>query len=70
MAAKKATITKWTASDIGADPKMVGLDGSPTKVVRIFTPKAREGGQKLTGEPEEVAAQLAEKLKSFLLGTA
>jgi electron transfer flavoprotein beta subunit len=70
MAAKKAVITKWSAADIGAEPKKVGLDGSPTKVVKIFTPKAREGGEMLAGEPEEVAAQLAGKLKDVLLGTA
>jgi electron transfer flavoprotein beta subunit len=70
MAAKKAVIAKWSAADIGADPKMVGLDGSPTKVVRIFTPKAREGGEVITGEPDEVAAKLAAKLKDVLLGTA
>lgn len=70
MNAKKAVIAKWTAADLNADPKKVGLEGSPTKVVRIFTPKAREGGEVLTGEPEEVAAKLAAKLKDVVLGTA
>lgn len=70
MAAKKAVITKWTAADVQAQPQNCGLDGSPTKVVRIFTPKAREGGETLTGEPDEVAAKLVAKLKDALLGTA
>jgi electron transfer flavoprotein beta subunit len=70
MAAKKAVITKWSAADVQALPQNVGLDGSPTKVVRIFTPKAREGGEKLTGEPDDVAAQLVAKLKDAILGTA
>ncbi len=70
MAAKKAVITKWSAADVQAQPQNVGLEGSPTKVVRIFTPKAREGGETLTGEPDEVAAKLVAKLKDVLLGIA
>ena len=70
MAAKKATVLKWTAADIGAEPSKLGLDGSPTKVVRIFTPAPRAGGQMLTGEPEEVVQQLVEKLRDVVVGAA
>ncbi|MFH1768012.1 MAG: electron transfer flavoprotein subunit beta/FixA family protein [Candidatus Omnitrophota bacterium] len=63
MRAKKAEILKWTAEDIKANVKNIGLDGSPTQVVRIFTPPIRQGGQILTGSEEEVAAKLAELLK-------
>jgi len=66
MRAKKAEIVTWTAQDIAADPKKLGLDGSPTQVMRIFSPPVREGGQKLVGEPAEVALRLAEKLKEFI----
>jgi electron transfer flavoprotein beta subunit len=69
MAAKKAVITKWTAADIGADARKCGLEGSPTKVVKIFTPKPREGGRILKGDPNEVAAELAAELKNIVLGT-
>lgn len=68
MAAKKAQIVTWTAEDIQADEKKIGLDGSPTKVVKIFSPPPREGGEILTGEPHEVAAGLVEKLKDVVLG--
>lgn len=70
MAARKAEITKWSAADIKADPDYLGLDGSPTKVVKIFTPKAREGGEMLKGEPHEMVAQLVEKLSPVLSGAA
>ena len=70
MTAKKAEITKWTAQDIGADPVKLGLDGSPTKVVKIFTPPARQGGQILTGEPEEIVSKLVESLKDVVIGAA
>jgi electron transfer flavoprotein beta subunit len=70
LAAKKAQITKWTADDIQADRSRIGLEGSPTKVIRIFTPPPRKGGQMLKGEPHEIAAALAEKLKDAVLGAA
>lgn len=62
--AKSAHITVWTAKDLGCDPKMIGLDGSPTKVVKIFNPPPRKGGVKLTGEPTEVVDKLVELLKN------
>ncbi len=68
MAARKAQITTWTASDIDADPEMLGLDGSPTKVVKIFTPERHAEGEILEGEPGEVVEQLVEKLKDVVLG--
>ncbi|MDD4869576.1 MAG: electron transfer flavoprotein subunit beta/FixA family protein [Kiritimatiellae bacterium] len=70
MAARKAVITKWTAQDIGAEPAKTGLDGSPTKVVKIFTPTPRQGGQILTGEPEEMVRKLVEQLKDVVVGVA
>jgi electron transfer flavoprotein beta subunit len=70
MAARKAEITKWTAADIGGEPGCLGLDGSPTKVVRIFTPKPRQGGEMLEGEPQEMARALVEKIKDIVLASA
>jgi electron transfer flavoprotein beta subunit len=70
MAAKKAQIVKWSAADIGAEKARTGLEGSPTKVVRIFTPPPRGGGVMLKGDPEAVAAELVGKLKDAVLGAA
>jgi electron transfer flavoprotein beta subunit len=70
MKARKAEIPVWSAEDIGAAKDKVGLEGSPTKVVRIFTPPPREGGELLEGEPEEVVPRLVERLKGIILGTA
>ena len=41
MRAKKAEIRKLSAADIGADHQCIGLVGSPTQVVRVFSPEAR-----------------------------
>lgn len=68
MAARKAQIPVWTAADVGADPARIGLQGSPTKVVRIFTPPPRQGGEILRGEPEAIVPRLAEKLRGVLVG--
>ncbi len=63
MKAKKAEITTWTASDIGVEEELIGLDGSPTQVVQIFSPPGREGGEFFQGEPTEMADQLVGALE-------
>jgi electron transfer flavoprotein beta subunit len=70
LAAKKATLTHWKAADLNCDPKQLGLDGSPTKVVRIFTPPPRQGGQVFTGEPADIVPQVVAKLKEAVLAAA
>ena len=64
MKAKKAEIPMWTAADLDIDPSKIGLNGSPTKVVKIFTPPPRKGGQILNGETEQVTRELVDMLKS------
>ena len=61
--AQEKTIYTWTAADIGADPSKLGLNGSPTRVDRIFPPPARQKGEMLSGSPAELAAKLVEILK-------
>jgi electron transfer flavoprotein beta subunit len=63
MKAKKAEITTWTAEDIKAEPELIGLDGSPTQVVKIFSPPPRAGGEILHGDPEEIADRLVSALE-------
>ena len=64
MRAKQAKIIHWTAKDIEAEPDCIGLTGSPTQVVKIFTPPSRVGGQILRGETQEIVEKLVEVLKS------
>ena len=63
MRAKKAQIIRWGISELGAELSQVGLAGSPTQVVKIFTPAPREGGQMLSGDADEIAERLAQILK-------
>lgn len=62
--ATRAEIPVWGAQDLGGDPKDFGFDGSPTQVVRIFTPPPRQGGEIIQGEVPEAVAKLIEALSS------
>jgi electron transfer flavoprotein beta subunit len=66
MRSKKAEITKWTADDIKADKKKIGLDGSPTQVVKIFSPPVREGGQVFHGDAHDVTDKLYSLIKDVI----
>ncbi|MFC1630968.1 electron transfer flavoprotein subunit beta/FixA family protein [Candidatus Omnitrophota bacterium] len=68
MKAKKCEIIQWTGSDIQADPQKIGLNGSPTQVIKIFSPPARQGGQMLEGAAEEVVDKLSGILKDIVTG--
>jgi electron transfer flavoprotein beta subunit len=51
------------AEDIQADSKNIGLNGSPTQVIKIFTPPPKSGGEILDGEPNEIADKLIAKVR-------
>jgi len=54
----KKDIPVWGAADLGVDPdKEVGLDASPTKVFRSFTPAPKGKGEMLEGETENDLAK-------------
>lgn len=65
--AKNAEIKKWGAKDLDVDPDLLGLNGSPTKVVRIFTPPPRGKGQILEGDAREISEKLVDLLKNDVL---
>jgi electron transfer flavoprotein beta subunit len=67
MAAKKSVIKVLDAAAIGADVKKTGLNGSPTQVMKIFSPPQRTGGEKFTGEPNKVAVALVKRLSDMSL---
>jgi len=63
MAARKLEIVPMTAEESGADPEKLGLDASPTRVVKIFSPPPKTGG--VLWQDEEPAA-MAQKLVDLL----
>ena len=62
LKAKKAEIKLLTSKELDVKPEYLGLDGSPTQVVKIFTPPQREKGQTIEGEISEIVDKLTEIL--------
>lgn len=70
MRAKKAAVDVWTAQDIGADPELCGLKGSPTQVISTFVPVHDVKSEMIAGEPDEQAKRLAEMLMAMQFETS
>lgn len=63
----KAQIEKpielWSVKNIDVDPKYLGLDGSPTRVDKIYPPQQREKGEIFKGSPAEMVEKLLQILE-------
>jgi len=66
MRAKSAQIPVWTNKELGIESTQLGLTGSPTQVMKIFTPPHKEGGKIFNGEPETMVADLIKEIKDIL----
>lgn len=63
MRSRTAPVTVWGATELGVDPERVGLKGSATEVVRVFTPELRGDCELLAGSALEQAEGLLERLR-------
>ncbi len=64
LASQKIEIPVWKPADIDADEDKIGLDGSPTRVVKTQPPPARESNSlMIEGTPKECAAALLRELR-------
>jgi electron transfer flavoprotein beta subunit len=63
LKAKKAEIKEITNDKLKLDTQEIGLDGSFTRVVKIFEPITPSGGEVLQGSPDELADRIYEMLK-------
>ena len=61
----RAEVTHWDAKAIEAEPKKLGLKGSPTWVKRIFSPPVREGGPKFYAQ-EDLPGAVEQSLDTLL----
>lgn len=68
MKAKKAEITVWGAADLDVDAAEIGLDGSPTRVLKIFAPELKESGVVFEGEVGETVPELIKELLPIVRG--
>jgi len=55
MRSRSTKVSVWTQKELDLDPQNIGLCGSPTQVIKIFTPPPRACGQILSGETQEMA---------------
>jgi electron transfer flavoprotein beta subunit len=65
MKAKKAEIPVWTKEDIGMAEEELGLLGSTTRVIKIFTSKIEKDTEVFEGSTEEKVEKLYSKLQSL-----
>ncbi|NLV62130.1 MAG: electron transfer flavoprotein subunit beta/FixA family protein [Clostridiaceae bacterium] len=62
LKSKKYEVKIFNADDIGADKSLCGLNGSPTQVIKTFTPVHDINGEIIEGTAGEQAKNLADKL--------
>ncbi|MCD6098129.1 electron transfer flavoprotein subunit beta/FixA family protein [bacterium] len=66
LRAKKEKIEHLDAKVLNLPEGSVGLAGSPTQVIRIFTPQKHTQGEIKRGKPDELGSWLVEKLRGVL----
>lgn len=67
MKAKSAKIAVLTAGDLDIDENSLGLQGSPTQVVKVFTPERGYAHEMIEGaSPDELAENLVAKIEGML----
>ena len=60
---QSAVIPVWTAQELGVDPSRVGLSGSFTRVIKVFSPQRTCQAEIFQGELESQVECLVGKLK-------
>jgi len=64
LRAKKTNIPVYSAKDIGADIKRLGLNGSATRVIKVFSPQRKRKLEWIEGSVEEQVEKLLDRLRS------
>jgi electron transfer flavoprotein beta subunit len=63
MEARRCAIDRWGADEVDGDPAEFGLEGSPTRVVKVFTPPPRGECRMLQGDADAVADGVIDALR-------
>jgi electron transfer flavoprotein beta subunit len=63
--AKRTEIPVWGRDDLDVDLSKVGVDGSPTRVVKIFRPKVTRHCEKVLAKDDESIKEAVDKLAGF-----
>jgi len=66
LKAKKASIPTWTKNELGGQDASYGQDGSPTKVVEVWTPDIKKQGRIIHEEnPDKAADEIIKDIKTL-----
>ena len=65
LAAEDREITIWSNADLQLGAGLIGLGGSPTQMADLLVRQKGRQGLRLTGGPEEIAKQLADKIRQM-----
>lgn len=66
LATERDVIPVWSRTDVeGARPNYFGLEGSPTRVDRVFAPEAEAERETWRGDPPCLGRRLAAKLREL-----
>lgn len=66
LEAESKPLVIWSASELGIMPEEVGFYGSPTQTGEIFMPEMKRKGEILQGEPEELIAEIIQKIRQAI----
>ena len=69
-AARRRSVPVMTVADVGLKPDEVGLNASPTRVVKIFHPSIGRKGTRLEVLDEKTLDQAVDKMVDFIKGGA
>jgi len=59
---RRMSLQIWASADLGKEGRF-GLEGSATRVIKVYDPPARPGGELLRGDSETQVRQLVSRLK-------
>jgi electron transfer flavoprotein beta subunit len=65
LKAKKIEIPVWKADDLNGNEEFFGQDGSPTRVIDVWTQIIKKEGRKIEGEPEKLVDEIINELKKI-----
>ncbi|MBP7462444.1 MAG: electron transfer flavoprotein subunit beta/FixA family protein [Candidatus Delongbacteria bacterium] len=64
--AKKIQVPVWDNQQLKLEEQFLGLNGSPTRVVKIFHPKITRQGERLVVKTEEEVSAAADRIVQYL----
>lgn len=62
LEAEKKELSVWSREELGVDASTVGLAGSPTKMAGLLLRKKERRGERVEGDPKEVARRIADRM--------